>query len=59
MNEKRKLENDEEVGTIVTDLSKALDTLNHSLLLAKLKAYGFSFNGIKLFKAIFRNDFKG
>ena len=59
MNEKRKLDKEEKVGTIFTDLSEALDTLNHNLLLTKLRAYGFCFSGIKMFKAIFRNNFKG
>ena len=35
-------------GAILMDLSKAFDTINHELLIAKLYAYGFSKDALKL-----------
>ena len=54
-NWKRALDQNKKVGVpvIFMDLSKAFDTLNHKLLLAKLAAYGFSRNAIKLMGSYF------
>ena len=37
------------------DLSKAFDTLNHDLLIAKLHAYGFTTASLKLIKSSLTN----
>ena len=42
-------------GAILMDLSKAFDTLNHELLLAKLNAYGFSTSALMLIKSYLTN----
>ena len=55
---KNALEKGNKVGTIFMDLSKAFDTFNHNLLLAKLNAYGFSFNEIKLVQIYFLERFR-
>ena len=45
---KQCLDNKGSTGILLTDLSKAFDCLIHDLLIAKLHAYGFGFNSIKL-----------
>ena len=42
------IDNKEAVAAVAVDLSKAFDTINYSLLLAKLKAYGFSTHALEL-----------
>ena len=42
------LDNKGYAGTVLMDLSKAFDTINYELLTAKLHAYGFSKEALKL-----------
>ena len=42
-------------GAVLMDLSKAFDTLNRDLLIAKLQAYGFDYNALKLIKSYLSN----
>ena len=52
---KRALHEGEYVSALFMDLSKAFDTINHDLLIAKLKAYGFSEEALKLMKSYIKN----
>ena len=44
--------------TIFMNLSKAFDSINHDLLLAKLKAYRFSENALKLMCSYLKDGHK-
>ena len=54
---KVKLNNRSKVGVIIMDLSKAFDSLNHELLLTKLKAYGLDSNSLAFMKSYLTNRF--
>lgn len=41
-------DNKEAVAAVALDWGKAFDAINHNLLLAKLKAYGFSTQALEL-----------
>ena len=43
------------LGVTIMNLSKAFDTLNHNLLLCKLKAYGFNKNALTFIQSYFTN----
>ena len=52
---KVRLNNGSKVGVIIMDLSKAFDSLNHKLLLTKLKAYGLDSNSVTFMKSYLTN----
>ena len=45
---KRGIDNGTYVSALFMDLPKVFETINHDLLLAKLKAYGFSTKALNL-----------
>ena len=47
------------VAVVAVDLSKAFDSDNHNLLLAKLKAYGFSTTATNLIREYLKGIAKG
>ena len=53
---KKELDNKGYVGPMLMDLSKAFDTINHELLIAKLYAYGFSKDALKLINSCLMAD---
>ena len=57
-NWKKQIDNGENVGVIFMDLPKAFDTINRSLLSAKLKAYGFSDQAFSLLQSYLCNRFQ-
>ena len=42
-------------GVLLTDLSKAFDTINDDFLIAKLNGYGFTKNSLRLIKSYLSN----
>ena len=52
---KKALDKMENAGAMLTDLSKAFDSLNHELLIAKLNAYNFDDSLLKLLLNYFDN----
>ena len=46
-------------GGVLMDLSKALDTINHHLLLAKLHAHGFSKQALAIISNYCQTEDKG
>ena len=56
-NWKLAIDKDESIITILLDLSSAFDTVNHDLLLLKLKFYNFSESSLKLMENYLSNRF--
>ena len=51
---KEHLDNNEVVGAVLMDLSKAFDCIPHNLLIAKLSAYGFDRTALKYIHSYFQ-----
>ena len=52
---KKVLDNGGSCGALLVDLSKAFHCIIHDVLLAKLSAYGFDYNSLKLINSILIN----
>ena len=46
------------VDIIYMDLSKAFDSLNHKLLIAKLKSYGLDQHAVEFFRSYLSNHYQ-
>ena len=57
-NWKAKLNMGHKVGVIYMDLSKAFDSLNHELLIAKLRCYRLDQNAVEFFKRYLSNRYQ-
>ena len=55
---KRGIDDGAYVSALFMDLSKAFHTINHDLMLAKLKSYGFSTNTLNLMHSYLKNKNK-
>ena len=55
---KANLDNGNKIAVLIMDLSKAFDTLEHSLLLSKLKAYGFDERSLIFLKSYLSDRFQ-
>ena len=53
-----RIDNKEYAGVILMDLSKAFDTINHQLMIAKLHAYGFGKRSLGLISSYFKDRFQ-
>ena len=52
---KSTVDNGNNFGVLLTDLSKALDCFSHELIIAKLNVFGFSLPALKVFQSYFSN----
>ena len=50
------LDNQGYAGAVIMDLSKAFDSINYELLIAKLHAYGFTKSALKLVHSYLNNS---
>ena len=57
-NWKTQLNKKKKIAVIITDHSQAFDTLNHNLLVGKLKAYGLDLNAVSFIKSYLTNRYK-